>query len=126
MKEFVRLPGEPELMRNSLIFTGLTLRTFSAVVSTCFSPLVEFVHTALPTKSPLKAASPGVTLKVALTLAPGATGSVNVFDVSFVSATSDVHCTLGGEILSVTPFAGEPVEFVKVTVVSCEEPGVNV
>src|ERR1035437_8109969 len=113
-------------MRTSLIFTGLTLRTFSAVVSTCFSPEVEFVHTALPTKSPLKAASPDVTLNVALTLAPGAIGSVNVFDVSFVSATSDVHCTLGGEMLSVTPFAGAPVEFVKVTVVSCEEPGVNV
>ena len=67
-------------MRNSLILTGLTFRTFSAVVSDCVLPS-RFVHEALPTRSPLKAAGPEVTLKVALTLAPGATGSANVFDV---------------------------------------------
>ena len=31
-----RVGGEPALMRNSLILTGLTFRTFSAVVSDCF------------------------------------------------------------------------------------------
>ncbi len=34
----------------------------------------ELVHEALATRSPLKGAGPEVTLKVALTLAPGATG----------------------------------------------------
>ena len=84
MNESVALVGEPELMRNSLILIGLTFRTFSAVVSDCLAPLVTLVHEALPTRSPLKGAGPEVTLKVALTLAPGATGSANVFDVSVV------------------------------------------
>ncbi len=44
MNEFVELVGEPALMRNSLILIGLTFRTFSAVVSDCFAPLVWFVH----------------------------------------------------------------------------------
>src|SRR5450756_1147864 len=60
-------------IRNSLILIGLTFRTFSAVVSNCLPPCVGFVHQALPTRSPLKGAGPEVTLKVALTLAPGAT-----------------------------------------------------
>ena len=51
-----------------------------------------FVHEALPTRSPLKAAGPEVTLKVALTLAPGATGSAIVVDVSVVPETTEVHC----------------------------------
>ena len=114
-------------MRNSLILTGLTFRTFSAAVSVCFLPLAGFVHEALPTRSPLKAAGPEVTLKVALTLAPGATGSANVFDVSVVPGNdSEVHCLLGTEMLNLTPAAGAPVVFVNVTVVSCEDPGVNV
>ena len=92
MNEFVELAGEPALMRNSLILIGLTFRTFSAVVSDCVAPLVWFVHEALPTRSPLKAAGPEVTLKVALTLAPGATGSANVFDVSVAPETTEVHC----------------------------------
>ena len=126
MNESVELAGEPELMRNSLILTGLTFRTFSAVVSDCFAPLVGFVHEALPTRSPLKAAGPEVTLKVALTLAPGATGSANVFDVSVVPATTEVHSLLGTEMLNLTPVAGAPVVLVNVTVVSCEDPGENV
>jgi hypothetical protein len=69
-------------MRNSLILTGLTFLTVSAMDSDCFSPLVWFVHEALATRSPLKASGPEVRLKVALTVAPGATGSVNVFEVS--------------------------------------------
>ena len=79
-------------MRNSLILIGLTFRTFSAVVSDCVLPLAWFVHEALPTRSPLKAAGPEVTLKVALTLAPGATGSAIVIDVSVVPGTTEVHC----------------------------------
>src|SRR5579863_3726474 len=100
MNEFVASVGEPSLMRNSLIFTGLTLRTFSAVVSDCALPPV--VHRALPTRSPLKAAGPEVTLKVALTLASGAIGPANVFDVWLASVTKALHC-LGAEILNWTP-----------------------
>ena len=85
-------------MRSSLILIGLTFRTFSTVVSDCFLPL-WFVHRALPTRSPLNAAGPEVTLKVALTLAPGATGSANDFDVSLVPATNEVHCC-GAETLN--------------------------
>src|SRR5580693_6709357 len=124
MNEFVELPGA--LMRNSLILIGLTLRTFSAVVSDCVPPRVGFVHEALPTRSPLKAAGPEVTLKVALTLAPGATGPAIVTDVLDVPATTEVHCLLGTEMLNWTPTAGAPVVFVNVTVVSCEDPGENV
>src|ERR1017187_5902753 len=105
MNEFVELVVEPSLMRNSLILIGLTFRTFSAVVSDCFLPFAGFVHETLPTRSPLKAAGPEVTLKVALTLAPGATGSTNVFDVWVVPATKEVHC-LGTEMLNWTPAAG--------------------
>src|ERR1035437_3103153 len=109
---------------NSLILIGRTLRTFSAVVSSCFLPLA-LVHPALPTRSPLKATAPDVTLKVALTLAPGATGSAKVFEVSVVPEARAVH-PLGAEMLNLTPAAGAPVVFANVTVVSCEEPGENV
>ena len=110
-------------MRNSLILTGLTFRTFSAVVSDCVLP--PTVHVALPAMSPLKAAVPEVTLKVALTLAPGATGSANVADVLPVPCTREVHC-LGTEMLNLRPATGAPVVLVNVTVVSCEDTGVNV
>src|SRR5216683_91764 len=112
--------------RNSLILIGLTFRTFSAVVPDCLPPCPGFVHEALPIRSPLKAAGPEVTLNVALTLAPGATGWPNVTDVSSVPATKEVHCLLGTEMLSLTPTAGDPVVFVNVTVLSCEDRGANV
>src|SRR5579864_7560660 len=118
MKEFVALVAEPSLIRNSLIFTGLTLRTFSAVVSLCTLP--PEVHRALPTRSPLNAAGPEVTLKVALTLAPGATGPAIVSDVRVVPETTEVHCRLGRVRLNLTPVAAAPVVLVNVTVVSCE------
>src|SRR5690348_16294034 len=125
MKESVELE-EPELIRNSLILIGLTFRTFSAAVSICGLLLFELIHEALPKRSPLKAAEPEVTLKVALTRAPGATGSGNFFELSVVPETKDVHCLFGREMLNVTPVAGSPVVFVKVAVISCEEPGANV
>src|SRR5438045_1332831 len=112
-----------ELMRNSLILIGLTFRTFSAVVSDCLPPLAWF-HDALPTRSPLNALDPEVTLKVAFTLAPGATASANVFEIS-ASEVKAVH-PLGAEILSLTPLTGAPVVLVNVTVVSCDDPGENV
>src|SRR5579863_7914984 len=119
MNEFVGFSGA--LMRNSLILTGLTFRTFSAVDSACVLPVVWLVHEALPARSPLKAAGPEVTLKVALTLAPGATGPAIVSDVLVVPETTEVHCLLGTERLNLTPVAGAPVVFVNVTVASCED-----
>src|SRR6266487_4579325 len=112
-------------VRNSLILIGPTFRTFSAVVSLCLAPFAGFAHEALPIRSPLKAPGPEVTLKVALTLAPGATES-NVCDVSVVPGTKEVHCLLGTEMLNFTPAARDPVVFVNVTVVFCEDPGANV
>src|SRR5262245_59795624 len=116
MNEFVALFRTPPVIRNSLIRTGLTLRTFWTAVSTCFAP----VHRALPARSPLNAAGPDVTLNVALTVEPGATGSVIAADVF-----TDVH-PLGAVTLNSTPVTGAPVVFVNVTVVSCDEAGEKV
>src|ERR1017187_9751784 len=119
MNELVGFAGELVLMRNSLILIGLTFRTFSAVVaSSFFAPLA---HDALPTRSPLKAAGAEVTLNVALTLAPGATGSANV-----VGPEAAAVQPFGAEMLNLTPVAGAPVVFVNVTVLFCEDPGENV
>src|SRR5512136_1107553 len=125
MNESVGLAGEPALTRNSLILIWLTFRTFSAVVSDCGLPVAGFVHEALPTRSPLKAAGPEVTLKVALTLEPGATVSGISADVLVAPGTTEVHC-LGAVMLNLTPVTGAPVVFVNVTVVSCEVFGENV
>jgi len=99
MNASVGLEGEPELIRNSLILIGLTLRTFSAVISVCVCSLE--VKEALATRSPLKAVGPDVTLKVALTVAPGGTGSVNVFEVPVPPETTEVQPD-GTEMLSTT------------------------
>src|SRR5207302_937418 len=118
--------AELEPMRNSLILIWLTLRAFMAAISECVVPLFVSVHEALPTRSPLKAIGPAVILKVALTLAPGATGSANVFDESRVPATTDVQFLSGKAMLNRTPVAGASVVLVNVTVVSCEDPGEKV
>src|SRR5690348_7352664 len=111
--------------RNSLILIGLTFRTFSVVVSPCLAPFAGFVHEALPIRSPLNAAGPEVTVKVALTLAPGATES-NVCDLSVVPGRKEVHRLSGTEMLNFTPAARDPVVLVNVTVEFCEDPGANV
>ena len=92
-----------ELTANSLILTGLTFRTFSVAVSDCVWPFA--VQEALAIRSPLKAAGPEVTLKVALTLAPGATGSANVLEVPLPSETTEVQ-PAGTEMLNLTSIAG--------------------
>src|SRR5262249_10518659 len=125
MNEFVELVGESALTRNSLILIGLTFRAFSAVVSDCVLPFIAFVHETLPTRSPLKAASPEVTLKVALTLAPGATGPAIVTAVLVVPGPTEVQC-LGTEILNLIPVAGARVELVNPGVRSADGPGENV
>src|SRR5215469_7120496 len=123
MKALVGLVLVPA--RNSLILIGLTFRTFSAVVPLCLAPFAGLAHEALPTRSPLKGTGPEVRVKVALTLAPGATES-NVFDVSVVPGMTEVHCLLGTVMLSFTPTARDPVVLVNVTVEFCEDPGANV
>src|SRR5262245_11619209 len=125
MNEFVGLVGDAAVTRNSVILIRLTCRTFSAVVADCVLPFVAFVHETLPTRSPLKAASPEVTLKVALTLAPGAPGQAIATDVLAVPGTTEVHC-FGTEILNLIPVAGAPVVFVNVSVLSCDDLGENV
>jgi hypothetical protein len=69
---------------------------------------------------------PDVMLKIALAVSPAATASANVFEVSFVPETNELHCLFGTEMLKRKPAAGAPVVFVKVMVISCENPGVNV
>src|SRR5690242_10964483 len=110
MNESVALVGGPELMRNSLIRTDGTFRTFSAAVSDSVLPLL--VHRAVATRSPLNAAGPEVTLNIALTIAPGATGSVKVFAVSVPPVTTEAHC-FGPLMLRRRFSAGAPVVFVK-------------
>src|SRR5262249_3395169 len=100
-------------------------RTFSVVVSDRLPPCAGFVHEALPIRSPLNAAGPEVTLKVALTDAPGATES-NVIEVSVVPWTKEVHCLLGTVMLNFTPAARDPGVFGNDTGGSWLEPGVNV
>src|ERR1700754_3317398 len=103
MNELVPLLGELEPMRNSLILTGLVLRTFSAIDADCPSPQVAF-----PTRSPLKLTGPEVTLNVALTLSPGAIGPAIVFGASALQPA-------GTETLRLTPVTGAPVVLVNVT-----------
>src|SRR6185312_4508883 len=105
---------------NSLIFTGRTLRTFSAAISDRAPPAL--IHEALATRSPFKAAVPEVTLNVALTLAPGATGPAIVAPPAEAVAVQP----FGGVRFSLTPVAGASPLLVNVTVVSCDEPGENV
>src|SRR5579863_5835848 len=109
------------LIANSLILTGLTLRTFSAAFSDNV-PLPSSVHVALATRSPLKAADPDVTLKVTLTVLPGATTSLNELVVPLLPEITDVQ-PFGTEMLNLTPVACASEVFLNVTVVSCEEPG---
>src|SRR5438132_12238125 len=100
MNEFVALPGAPT--RNSLIFTGLTFRTFSAMVSVCVLPFA--VQEALPVRSPLKAAAPEVTLKVALMLLPAGTepGNASALEATALQPS-------GTAMLSLTAVTGAPV-----------------
>src|SRR5947207_13837745 len=125
MNAFVGLAEEPSLIRNSLILTGLTFRTFSNMVSVCVWPFTGLVQEASPMRSPLKANGPEVTLKVALTLAPGTTGSAKTFEVFVVPGPTAVH-PLGTRMRSSTPIAAAPVVLVKVTVVSREDRGAEV
>src|SRR3954471_7455174 len=126
MNAFVEFVGVPSLTRNSLILIGLTLRTFSVLVSDCVTRLSGAVHRACATRSPLNGAGPEGTLNVALTLAPAAITRSNVAATLIVPGSNDVHCLLGTEMLNSRLATAAPVVFVNVTVVSCEDPGENV
>ena len=92
-------------------------------IASCESP--DPVHSALAVRKPAPIAAGEVTLNVALTLAPGATGSLNVFDAPVPPETAALH-PAGSERLNLTPAAGAPVVFVNVPVTSCADLGVNV
>src|SRR3954447_20124855 len=100
-------------MRNSLILIGLVLRTFSLTEADCVPQV------AVAVRSPLNGAGPEVTLRVRVTLAPGATAS------AIVTGASAVH-PAGTVMPSFTPETAAPVVLVKVTFVSCVVPGENV
>src|ERR1019366_1128856 len=113
------------LKRTSLILIGRTLRSLAVVVSDCVRRVAGSVHSALPVRKPAADVGGEVTLKVALTLAPGATGSLNVTDVLVAPETTASH-PAGMEILNLTVLAGDPVVFVNVSVTSCIELSLNV
>ena len=86
MNESVVLVGGPELIRNSLILTGLTFphlfRRCLGLLHAATAPKIRKGRLAYQVA--VEGYRPEVTLNVALTLAPGATGSVKLFDVSLV------------------------------------------
>src|SRR4051812_5400299 len=118
MYESVALPVPAT--RNALILMGLTLRTFSAVVSDRAAPLAESVHEAFPTRSPLNAAGPDVTRNVVLTVAPAAT-EANVCDVLLLPVTTPAQ-PLGSVRPSLTPVAAAPDVLTNVSVTSWPVP----
>src|SRR4051812_18339231 len=91
----------------SLIFTGKALRTRVLAVSDC-APRAGLVHSDLPMRWPALAIAGEVTLKMALTLAPGAMGSGKVLEDS-----AAVQPGPGSTTLSFTPLTGVPVVLVK-------------
>src|SRR3954454_9528071 len=107
-------------MRNSLILIGLVLRTFSTVEATSRPWPVGFRHSARPVRSPLNARAPDVTVKVVLTLSPGAT------EVNRGLPGGLAFHIHGVDTLSATSAALVPVVFVYVSVTSCRSPGANV
>src|SRR5690606_30075982 len=110
MKAFEGFSVEPSVVRNSLILTGLTLRTFSTAVSdpAPFPP----IQLALATRSPLKGVGPDVILNVALTLWSRAIVVANVLEVLRLPSTSTVHCASGRARLIVTSETGAPLVLV--------------
>src|SRR5204862_6356079 len=100
MNEFVEFVV-PSLTRNSLIFTGEALRTFSCALS------LPLVQRALATRSPLNARGPAVILNVAVDVSPEATAG-SVLGLSTIQPA-------GTLTLNITFVTGAPVVFVNVT-----------
>ena len=110
-------------MRNSLILTGRCCAPArpSTPIASRRSPGSSTWRCRR--RSPLKLAGPEVTLNVALTLSPGATGPGIVSEPP--PWTAALQPAGSGEA-SLTFVAGAPDVFVKVTMVSWLEPGANV
>src|SRR5215472_9058457 len=119
MNEFVELPVVPT--RNSLITIGSVLRTASLEVTDWLLPSWA-VQVAVPFRSPLNDWLPDVTLKVALTLAPGATDANEVW---LPPATVDCQ-PVGTDNCRFTFVAADAAVLVNVKVDCCDEPGLNV
>src|SRR5512146_3347543 len=122
MKEFVELPGARVPMRNSLILIGSTFRTFSTLVTHRVLPCAS-VHRASPMRSPFKGLDPEVTWKVALTLAPVASGPATSAGRGSLPERREVHCRLGREMLNMMSVTGASAVLVNVTVVAWEDRG---
>src|SRR6476620_9762034 len=105
----------PTLKRTSLILTGETLRTRWVVVANCGFTVSRAVHSTFPVIRPASVVDGEVTWKIALTLAPAATASENVFDVLLEFLTRIVQ-PLRGTILNLTRSAGALVVLVNVKV----------
>src|SRR6185437_9253042 len=114
---------EPDPILTSLIFNGLAFRNFSTAVSVCPFPFALFQE-AFAVRSPSNAREPDVNLNVALTVAPGATGSSNVFEA--LPPSNAAFQPLGAAILNLTPCTAEPLLFVNATSTSCDEPTAKV
>ena len=113
-------------MRNSLILTGLTLRTFSAAVSDCFAAR-SVVQRALADQVAVEGRRPRGHLEGRAHARARSDRVGNVFD-DFCVPGADSGPLLAGQrrCSASTPVAGAPVVLVNVTVVSCDDPGVNV
>jgi hypothetical protein len=104
---------------------GITFRTREEIVSDCLPPTGLFVHSALPLTKPPPVDVAEMTLKVALTLAPGATGAAYV-TVEAEPPDAETVQPAGAETLNFTSDAGVAAIFVNVAVTSCADFGVNV
>ena len=104
---------------------GSTFRTREEVVSDCLLPACVFVHSALPLRNPPPVVVAEITLKVALTLAPGATGASYV-TVEAEPPDAETVQPAGEEMFNFTSEAGVAALFVNVAVMSFADFGVNV
>src|SRR3954452_15604122 len=100
----------PAPRRTSLILIAWTFRTRSVTVSIRLALPSGVVHSAFPVNRPAPVAAGDVTVNVALTRAPGATGSLKVTDLAFPGMVT-IH-PAGAARLNLTFTAGASLTFV--------------
>src|SRR4051794_13540969 len=115
----------PAPRRTSLILMAWAFRTRSVTVSIRLALPSGVVHSAFPVNRPAPVAAGDVTVNVALTRAPGTTGSLKVTDLLAFPGMVTVH-PAGAARLNLTFAAGASLTFVNDAVTSCRDPGVNV
>ena len=115
-------------MRNSLILIGLTLRTFSAVVSDCFALVVASVHESVADQVAVEGRRARGDLEGRRSRSHRARPDQRTSSPSAVRSGNDGRPLLAGNGNAQLDARSRalPVELVNVTVVSCEEPGENV